>query len=186
MVKNSGIRNRSDRILWSHKNLSKESVPWLGFVGYQIRYDGIIRVRKKSIEKEATKQKNEMLEVLKALNLTKKTSHQINENSRKSKHQQVFALENRLISMSVGRVKLYNYKTAKNGLCWTNGFQCLDLNFVSRKQCRFLDKNRQATLKYFKRSISGLAKKSENVDEGLERKYFGHPFSYHGFLKKKN
>ncbi len=168
---------------WSPKIFSENSVPWLGFVGYQIRYDGVIRVRKKSIEKEAAKQKNEMFEVLKALNLNEKTSHQINENSRKSRQQQVFALENRLISMSVGRVKLYNYKTAKNGLCWTNGFQCLDMNFVSRKQCRYLDKNRQTTLRYFKRSLSALVKKSENPDEALTKKYFGHPFSYHGFLK---
>ena len=33
------------------KEYSKRNVPWLSFVGYQIRYDGAVRVRKKSIKK---------------------------------------------------------------------------------------------------------------------------------------
>jgi len=169
---------------WAPKYVDKSNVPWLGFVGYQIRYDGAIRVRKKSLKKEALKQKSEVQEVLKALNLTESTKHLINENSRKSKRQQTFALKNRLISMSVGRVKLYNYKTEKNGLCWTNGFQCLTLNPISRSQCRFLDRNRYKKLKYFEKSLSHLIKDTKNPDDNLKKIFFGHPFSYHGFLKK--
>lgn len=182
---NSFWKKKSKRpYKWAAKSLIPNNVPWLGFVGYQIRYDGTIRVRKKSLEKEALKQKSEMFEVLKALNLTKHTSSQINENSRKSKKQQLFALENRLISMSVGRVKLYNYKTARNGLCWTNGFQCLSMNAVSKTQCKFLDQSRRRNLKAFGKHLSKLHKQTENRDEGLKKIYFGHPFSYHGFLKK--
>lgn len=170
---------------WGSRATIKRNVPWLGFVGYQIRYDGIIRVRKKSLEKEASKQKDEMKEVLNALYLTKHTSHKINEHSRKSKKQQIFALKNRLISMSVGRVQLYDYKTAKNVLCWTNGFKCIDMNFVSRSQCRYLDRSRYKNLKKFGKSLSELKKPAENPDEDLKKIYFGHPYSYHGFLKPR-
>ncbi|MFD2872341.1 reverse transcriptase/maturase family protein [Mucilaginibacter ximonensis] len=168
---------------WARASLDKRNVPWLGFVGYQIRFDGAIRVRKKSIKKEALKQKAEVKEVLKALNISDKTKHEINENSRKSKRQQTYALKNRLISMSVGRVKLHNYRTAKNGLCWTNGFQCLTMNPVSKSQCRFLDRNRYKKLRYFKKRLSHLIKETENKDDNLKPIFFGHPFSYHGFLK---
>lgn len=168
---------------WSSNSNAKSAVPWLGFVGYQIRYDGIIRVRKKSLLKEATKQKHEMLEVLKALNLNKRTKHRANEHSRKSKKQQIYALENRLISMSVGRANLYNYKTAQHGLCWTNGFKCLDMNFVSRTQCKYLDRSRKHTLSKFGKTLSNLIKPSEKPSRLSEKTFYGHPFSYHGFLK---
>jgi len=164
--------------------MTNSNVPWLGFVGYQIRFDGIIRVRKKSIAKETTKQTKEMQDVLQALNHNHRTKHKINEHSRKSRKQQVHALETRLISMSVGRSSLYTYGKVDNGLCWTNGFKVLNTNYVSRTQLRYLDRRRMYNLRVFKKTLSGLIKESENPDIILKRTYYGHPFSYHGFLKK--
>ncbi len=92
---------------WGQVNSDKSKVPWLAFVGYQIKYNGDTRVRKKSFIKEKRKQKEQCNEVLHALN-HHKDEENINIISKKSKRQHLFALENRLISMSVGRIKLYD------------------------------------------------------------------------------
>src|SRR5690606_31211487 len=46
---------------------SGASVPWLAFVGYQIRRDGRVRVRKASIDKELYKQRRVATDILKSL-----------------------------------------------------------------------------------------------------------------------
>lgn len=167
---------------WNNNNKDKANVPWLAFVGYQIRYDGLIRVRKKSLIKEANKQKNEIADVLKSLDLHARSRENINTHSRKSKRQQIFALENRLISMSVGRVSLFNYRSIKPGLCWTNGFKKINANFISRSQCKYLDRRRNYNLYNFKKELIHLTKDSEKPDKKSKNIYLGHPFSYYGFL----
>ena len=42
----------------------KKNVPWLSFVGYQVRYDNLVRIRKSSIEKELKKQVKETGKIL--------------------------------------------------------------------------------------------------------------------------
>jgi hypothetical protein len=171
---------------WSNISSNASNVPWLSFVGYQIRRDGLIRVRKKSLFKEANKQRDEVKQVLKSLGHNSKSRSQINANSRKSKKQQIFALESRLISMSVGRMKLYSYKTANNGLCWTNGFKKLSINSISSFQCKFLDKRRSVNLYKFKKELEHLSKESHNPEHRGNKFYLGHPFSYYGFLVNRN
>ena len=167
---------------WSYDTADEVNVPWLAFVGYQIRYDGLIRVRKKSFLKETRKQKKEVGEVLNSLGHSPKNKEKINEVSRKSKRQQIFALESRLISMSVGRINLYNYKSAKPGLCWTNGFKKLTSNFVSKSQSKQLDRLRGYNLYRFKKELKNLTNESKNPDNKSKNFYFGHPFSYYNFV----
>ncbi|MHC4537067.1 MAG: hypothetical protein ACYS6K_24220 [Planctomycetota bacterium] len=40
---------------WGNRR-GERIIPWISFLGYQVRYDGIIRVRRKSIQKELEKQ----------------------------------------------------------------------------------------------------------------------------------
>ncbi|SIR80911.1 Reverse transcriptase (RNA-dependent DNA polymerase) [Mucilaginibacter lappiensis] len=163
---------------WTSRTNS--GVPWVSFVGYQVRFDGNIRIRKKSLKKEVNKQKKEAQEVLKALSHNVKTQKNINESSRKSKKQQVYALESRLIAMSVGRVKLYNYKSIKPGLCWTNGFKNLNYNIIVKSQLRYLDRQRTVSINNFKRKLKYLTRATENPVI-INKTYFGNPFSYHNF-----
>jgi hypothetical protein len=168
---------------WGFKKDEKE-IPWISFVGYQIRWDGCIRARKKSIIKEIEKQKKEAEEVLKAIHSHDKEN--LNNHSRKSLKQQVYALENRLISMSAGRVKMYNYKTVSNSLCWTNGFKKVSNHFTSKTQLRLLDKNRNKQLYRVKKELQELVKMSENPDLLIPpNKFFGAPFSYYSLLHVK-
>ncbi len=168
--------------LWAARKEETQNVPWLSFVGYNIRYDGCLRVRKKSINKELQKQRTETEIVLKAIKAKNNTL--LNLNSRKSKHQQIYALENRLISMSVGRVKIY-LKSYTPNFCWLNGFKLLSPNKVVYTQLKNLDRVRNKQLYLFKKKLIPLDRKSTDKDKFDNiQKYFGAPFSYFGSLLK--
>jgi len=168
---------------WGSKK-NHNHIPWISFVGYQIRYDGCVRARKKSLKKETQKQKTEAEAVLRAIHAHDKEN--LNAHSRKSLKQQVHALESRLISMSVGRHKIYNYKTTSPVFCWTNGFKKISNHSVCKAQLRLLDRNRLRQLYRVKQELKELNKVSENPDILIPlEKYFGAPFSYYGFLNRQ-
>jgi hypothetical protein len=172
---------------WGNNNVDEANVPWLSFVGYQIRYDGAIRLRRKSMTKELEKQQEECRKVARSILVKDFDGRQIdiNQTSKKSKRQQLFALENRLISMSVGRILLYKLN-ANQTLCWTNGFKELKNNSVLRRQLRMLDSNRNRQLYILKKKLNLLKKTTNSGDEEIEGRkiLFGAPYSYFGFLNK--
>jgi hypothetical protein len=175
---------------WDDNNIDRANVPWLSFVGYQIRYDGAIRLRKAALKKEFNKQKEQCKIVAKALLIKDKNGNikNINLVSKKSRRQQLFALENRLISMSIGRVLLYDLN-AQQTMCWTNGFKILNKNRAVGGQLKILDSNRARQLYSLKKKIAHLTKSTQDEDEdsggSKRKKMFGGPYSYYGFLNKK-
>ena len=52
---------------WEEKGKTKRSVPWVGFLGYQIRYDGLRRIRPASIAKQLVRQVLEADRILQLL-----------------------------------------------------------------------------------------------------------------------
>ena len=141
---------------------SNNNVQWLAFVGYQINYKGELRVRKNFINKEIKKQIKETQRILMALGMDRNRSLiDINKYSRKSKRQILFSLQQRLVSMSVGRATLYNndIEDVNQGLCWTNGFSLLNNNKIVSRQLKELDKRREQQISYPKRFINHLRKK---------------------------
>ncbi|GAB3560423.1 reverse transcriptase/maturase family protein [Spirosoma fluminis] len=168
-----------------------DNIPWISFVGYQIRYDNKVRIRKHSLDKEINKQRKEINEILKVLEqkinnyYPENESVDVNSISRKSIHQQVHAARSRLISMSVGRVKLHN-KDQKFGLCWTNGFKSLNDNSIVKSQLKKLDRSRSKHLFLLKKRLSKLTQKPSNVKSKNSLRYYGAPFSYHYFLYRLN
>lgn len=174
--------NQYSSQFWNAKSkfpykLSKSSIPWVSFVGYQIRYDGIVRIRKTSIRKEIDKQRKEANKVLAAIDAD--IPSLVNKSSRKSKKQQVAALESRLISMSVGRVSLHNWKVYTPEYCWAIGFKKLNFNHAVSGQLKNLDRERNKQLHRFKRKLADLTKEIDNPDRVHVKTYKGSPFSYH-------
>jgi hypothetical protein len=172
--------------LWGDKNISDTTVPWLSFVGYQINFDGRIRVRKKTLIKETKKQVSETEKIIKNLGKIKYFQKVKNHNSRWSKRQIIFSLQQRLISMSVGRVKVYNHRRPKEfGMCWTNGFKMLKHNKIASKQLRYLDRRRKHQLKRLKNVLTPIDKKSHKTTFQEDRISYDAAFSYYNFLKHK-
>jgi hypothetical protein len=147
----------------THKN-----VPWLAFVGYQIRYDGLIRVRKRSIKKELKKQVTETDKIIKIVRLA--CSANVNKKAIK------FRLQQRLISMAVGRFK---YGGTKLSMCWCAGFKLLKSNSNITNQIRRLDRNREKQITRLVvnlKTITTPSRKSKKPK--TPKKFYGANYSY--------
>ncbi len=169
---------------WSSDKGKINSSPWISFVGYQIRFDGSIRVRKKSVEKEISKQRTKVQNILDAI--AHKNESSLNQNSRKSSKQQIIALESRLINMAVGRIQAHDLRSSKIKLCWGAGFKRLNDNATVRQQLKHLDRKRNRELYLFRKRLLLLNKKSHKADPDFPNKLFrGSPYSYFGLLHRK-
>ena len=178
---------------WSLKTKSKKpykwcetengGFPWIGFVGYEIHYNGFIRVRKRSLKKEMQKQYDVVNKVKLAIKDDNKRVHI------KTIKESVI---NRLIGMSVGRVKIWNYQTINNDMCWINGFSALNDNKYSRIQLKQLDKCRNKIIRKLKKELSKYKEDKAVPQEKEKRKkhqivYYGKPFSYYyQAIERKN
>ena len=148
---------------------SKKNVPWLSFVGYQIRYDSTVRIRKKSIKEELLKQVSETDKVIKVV---RKGIRSI-----RSSRSVRYRLQERLIAMSVGKVF---YGSTISSMCWTAGFKVLTKNPIVRNQIRKLDRNREKQIKRLERNLgiieTPIGKYRNSGDNPL--KVYGYNYSY--------
>jgi len=159
---------------------------WVGFVGLEINYFGEIRVRRSTLKKELQKQANLMLEMKRLLK---------NENRISSTSSVLGSLQKRLISMSVGRVDLWNYKIYPNVMSWAKGFKILNDNIHARQQLKSLDRSRSLKIhklkkfidkKYSEDKSSGKDADNEEDNKSYQIKDFGKPYSYYYNVLKNN
>jgi len=156
---------------WGKLDLKINSFPWIGFVGYEIHYKGETRIRQKSLKKEIAKQERVVSSITYAI-----------KNDKRARNNAIIkSAYEKLNGMSVGRIKLYNYETCKNSLCWTNGFQSLTLNKYSKKQLKTLDRNKYKYIHLLKKQLKEESVKPDEFEsENNEEIYFYHkPFSYY-------
>jgi hypothetical protein len=149
-------------------------MPWIQFVGYQIRYDGLVRVRPKSLKKEFKKVSNASSEMLRAIH----PSHigQI----RKTRQQIRHRFRTRLISMAVGRRKLGPPIDGPLPMCWTNGFRgLLKVRFVIHP-LKALDRHREYQIRRVDRALAALTLPKVANRKTNAYPYYGLPFSYLG------
>ena len=146
---------------------------WVGFVGYEIKRTGEIRIRKRSINKEKDKIRKITNDIrTKISNSSKRRSN----GTIKSAHL------HKLISMSVGKIALWNYKTIKSELCWTNGFKELADNKYASAQIKDLDRVRQNAIRMLAKHLAKEHNSSNIIHKDSKHKclaYYGKPFSYY-------
>ncbi len=119
----------------------------IGFVGYELCYDGTLRVRRSSLIKEKQKIKK----------LINGTLQSLKKGKRKSDNTIIESISNKLIGMSVGRVSMRNYRKIDNDMCWANGFTCLNSNESLKVQLKRLDRHRAKYLSRFKRKLQQMS-----------------------------
>lgn len=163
---------------------TKEVMPWITFVGYDVNWEGDTRIRRSSLKKEIKKQYEKLIEV----------EHLLSEKSgRKPQWTKQYicnSVHKRLIGMSVGRVQIWDYKGHDNKYSWAKAFTELTDNRWARWQLRLLDKHRNLMMKRLSRFTLELeyreAKPSTDARERNEALwYYGKPFSYYGQVLKK-
>ena len=145
----------------------RKNVPYVSFVGYQRRYDGLLRVRKKSLNKEYTKQKKMVNDILSRVQSEEDGKIKLN------RRQIVFRAEQKLIAMSVGRMHLKNLHK-KLGFCWSNGFRVMGSSPErSDGQLKYLDRSRERELSRLRRELKkvNLKKNSGQPDTKIKRLY---------------
>lgn len=156
-------------------NVKNAGFPWIGFVGYEIHYKGYIRVRRNSLKKELSKQYKIVVQIQDAIRKSRRVSSGTIAES----------AINRLLGMSVGRVKLWNFNKIESEMCWKNGFRELNRNKYSVKQIKQLDRNRNKLYSRLKKELKELCQESD--EENLPRKNrknseivkYEKPFSYY-------
>ncbi|MFI5201062.1 MAG: reverse transcriptase domain-containing protein [Candidatus Kapaibacterium sp.] len=170
--------------LWAPKHGKEGKVPWVSFVGYQVRFDGELRARKSSIEKEKRKIARYGAAVLKSLGYIKDNPEAMNEHSKLPKRRQYHALHMRYISMSVGKKKLYS-PTKLGTLCWSSGYRLLNTygGDIAKRQMKELDRCRTRVLKKIKFKLEHLKIENAGKRKKGEPDFYGQPFSYHSIIR---
>ena len=148
------------------------SVPWVQFVGYQIRYDGLVRPRKGSVANERAK----------LIKTTGKIIYGLIEASGRNRilanrTQVRESLKSRLTAQGVGRVK--GGESGPRPMCWASGFQALhNKPFISTSLRRF-DKTRAAQIGRIGSApiLYGMGRRSRGG--AGRRDLTGYAFSYH-------
>jgi len=159
--------------------------PWIQFLGYQIRYDGLLRVRKKSIEKHRDKSRAILEEIMEQVSPSQ---------SRVNRGRLLFRFEQRLIAMSVGRavVPPIGQGASSNGplpMCWAAGFRSLHNRPFVGHPLRGFDRLRaklKSELAIRTQRLVLPDRTATEAQQSSERKYHGHPFSYAGQFTNKH
>jgi len=177
-----------DVFFWGPKGQLLVS-PWIQFVGYELRYDGLIRVRKKSLKRHFRMLTAQADALLTELNPGRRL-HNKNPPSfpvlRKRGRQVEHRLCMRLISKSVGRPAGQGTGNGPHPMCWASGFIKLHKQPIIESTLKALDRHRERQIARVKRCVSTLpvqAAKGQSTVQVFE--FYGHPFSYHAQFENR-
>lgn len=173
---------KSAKLFWEGKSRGpyiwgehgKNVFPWITFVGFDINWQGELRVRRASIEKHIIKQHSTVWDLLNQYH---------NHYPKYQQYSILSSLESRMIAMSVGHIGLWNYKESTNTHSWMAAFSILDKNPWSEKQMKLLDRHRNLELRRAKSYIWELTcptRKMSGDHANKSQFYHGKPFSYYG------
>ena len=166
---------------WEHKSKAPykwsgekwfNCVPWVQFVGYQIRYDGLVRPRKGSVQKQCLK----LVETTNNLKFGLIAASQTNP-VRATGMQALGSLQAKLTAQGVGRVK--GNETGPKPMCWASGFKGLHEKPIVPNSLRNLDRARAKQLRRFN-NIELAFGTGVPRDASNRRLPKGYAFSYSG------
>jgi len=161
--------------------------PWIQFVGYQMRHDGLVRVRSKSIEKHRRKITDAANELLRHIDGDGKKAGVERHPVRKSQRQIEHRFHMRILSMSVGRRAVWHDLDGPLPMSWCAGFKCMDRQPFVLSQLKQLDRHRERQLHRVSSSLSEHRlpeEKGAEVSGDHLPDYYGHPFSYMGQFRQ--
>jgi len=165
--------------LWSASE--KGGHPWIQFVGYQIRYDGLVRIRLKSVKKELSKLRRTADDLIHRLSF--KSAKPI----RCTAQQILHRFRMKLISMAVGRASLGYVVSPELPMCWAHGFRGLRSCQFIESALKQLDRYREQQIGRVKTRLNALPlpTKSASPNEGHRvLPFYGRPFSYWGQFRR--
>ena len=166
---------------WTSDKAKRDGVPWISFVGYQLHYNMTIRMRISSVKEEMQKQNKLAMRILFLLRNARARNRPI-----KISAEGIFnRVQQKLISMSVGRRTLRSTEGNRNDLCWASGFDLLDQYQYSYYQLKWLDRSRGRVLARLNKrlrlmniSAPTITRAAQSPGEYRALRYYGFPYSY--------
>lgn len=159
-------------------------VPWIQFVGYQVRYDGLVRVRPSSVRKQREKITKLVNQLFKMLNPGRKRRGVVPEFAAgitKSNHQIVHRIRQKFISVAVGRVKPGQTEKEPRPMCWASGFRGLVGQKLVTFSLKALDRHRERQIQRVVRRLRLRTSQKRSKSEAKNTlRFYGKPFSYWG------
>jgi hypothetical protein len=142
--------------------------PWVGFVGYQIRFDGVVRVRPSSVAKEMRK----VAGICRRVGASSRVS-----GLRVSVQDAVRRVRGRLVASSVGRQITRGHVPR---FCWAFGFRLLRGRSLVSDQLSALDRHREHQLRVLARRLVPPQVWKRRRPKGRLRlpRFWGYAYSY--------
>ncbi len=180
-----GLKSRKP-YRWDDPETTQSAVPWVQFVGYQVRFDGSVRIRKDSL----VKQKKAISEVVdRTVHLIKK-SKKTGRELKKSGESIFWRIATRILNAGVGKRRSTGGKKPASEPCWIDAFPCIDASRFTRSQMRELDRHREIQFRRLRHVVGKLLPAPEPQPSGgaqveekkRKRPFFGAPYSYFGHI----
>ncbi|MCP5543865.1 MAG: hypothetical protein H7A49_08155 [Akkermansiaceae bacterium] len=175
--------------LWARP--ADSGVPWIQFAGYQIRHDGSVRIRSKSLKKHRKKLTEEADKLLSIINPGKKYRDGLPVYApglRMDRHQIEHFFRMKLVALSVGRRQWWQPLPSCGDdikpLCWAHGYRGLWQVRFDSSGLKELDRHRDRQLRRIRHCLRHLDTPKGNAKgkstKKKKRRFYGAPFSYHG------
>ncbi len=162
----------------------KNASSWVNFLGYQIRYDGQIRVRKDSLDRHKKKQADFAMKIKRMI--ARPRAILIRPNG-----EILNSIVGRLVAAGVGR-KMRRSELVDNSRCWLSAFPLLTGNRYAISQMRKLDQHRDRLISNVIRALKAFHPGNTSTPNHLpphdqpqgqlKRPFVGKPMSYCGRL----
>ena len=167
--------------LWGNPSAVSGAIPWVSFLGYSIRHDGSVRLRKETLLAHVRSIREECKTfVLQVERFGFRNPH--------DKYKAVGDFLCRLITKGTGRINIEPIKGL--GRCWIAVFRFVGESKSGLKQMKYLDYIRSSAIAKLLRQ---LHMKQLNIKTGRPSGgnaktclYIGKPFSYYGSCEKLN
>ena len=153
-------------------------IPWIGFLGYELRRNGLLRIRRSSIDK----QKDKITAIVG--HAVRHLDHAIEKGSsrffRVSLRSFVNRVVGKVIATSVGRMTIGTEVAGPCSRTFASGFRFLVGKWFPLKMFRELDRHRERNIRRLKRRAGKVpAPKMKSHGRKVRvPKFFGRPFSY--------
>lgn len=160
---------------WCYDAEAVGSSPWIAFVGYQIRCDGVVRIRLDSVKKHFEKivdLADNLLRTLfdKSPDGVRVPKPGVLVSSRQALHR----LKCQMISSSVGRPRINDPKSSQSsGMSWVDGYRGLYGKIVDLSQMRRFDRHRGSQLSRVKWVLKILSTKRNSPSARPKVRYQG-------------
>jgi len=157
--------------------------PWIGFVGYQLRWDGLARIRPSTIKKHVQRLgeiQHNFLHLIHRLHSDQGGVQKLSEQAEAI----ILRLRFTLNSLSVGRLRLSSEVPGER--FWCNGFRAIKGLKIVGHQIKGLDRYREAVIRRVWREMRKLIGAASPVPHSDRRwlRYYGYPFSYYACFKR--